>query len=188
MSTQSIPVKTPSSAVPGFLISLHPRCPGTVTDKSRPHSPRADRGEPWQSSVSVCSHWCRPWTECPTTAVSHSFLCLWMLSRGSTEDPGKHLLLYRRCQVCCWLMTFLFSLFIVVCLFIGCAGSSCHAGLSLFAESHFPIALASFVEYRLQDTWAQKLQGTGFSSEAYGILPDQGSNPCLLHWQAILHH
>ena len=28
-------------------------------------------------------------------------------------------------------MTFLFSLFIVVCLFIGCAGSSCLAGLSL---------------------------------------------------------
>ena len=127
MSTQSIPIKTPSSAVPGFLISPHPRCPGTVMDRSHPHIPRAEWGWPF-AIISICLH--QPWTESPATAVSHFFLCLWC----STEDPGKLLLLDRCCQVCWQLMTFLFSLLFVclfVCLFIGCAGSSCHAGLSL---------------------------------------------------------
>ena len=59
------------------------------------------------------------------------------------------------------------------------------------------IALASLVRHRLQGAWASvtaapRFQSTGSvvvalrlsCSVAYGIFPDQGSNLCLLHWQA----
>ena len=47
------------------------------------------------------------------------------------------------------------------------------------------IAAASLVaEHGLQGTQASVFVAHGLScSAACGIFPDQGSNPCLLHWQ-----
>ena len=75
---------------------------------------------------------------------------------------------------------------------------------TLVVLDRFPIAVVSLVELRLLDTWTSWLQhvdsaavapgpwstgsvavakGLSFS-EACGIFPDQGLNPCLLHRQA----
>ena len=74
----------------------------------------------------------------------------------------------------CWI-------FPVAWAFSGCGEwgllPSCSAQASLLVAS--PVA-----EHRLQSTWAGQLQ-QGFSfSPTCGIFPDQGSNSCLLHWQA----
>ena len=98
---------------------------------------------------------------------------------------------------------FFFKLFILVV-----AGLSlrCCSGFSLAAEcrGHSPVALlglftavASPVEQGLQGAWApvvvaSRLQSTGWvvvmhqlnCSLACELFPDQGLNPCLLHWQA----
>ena len=92
-----------------------------------------------------------------------------------------------------------------------CAGSSLLCGLfsssgdrgPLFVEvPGCPTAVASLVtEHRLQGTRASVVVARGFQSTgsivvtqglscfaACGIFLDQGSNPCLLHWQAILYY
>ena len=74
-------------------------------------------------------------------------------------------------------------------------------GYSLIAVRGLPIAVASLVERSLWNTGCRRtgasgiaapgLQSTGSvvvshelsCSEVRGILPDQGSNPYLLHWQ-----
>ena len=85
------------------------------------------------------------------------------------------------------------------------AFSSCsEQGLFFVAVHELPIAVASLIaEHRLQARGLQQLQhmgsavvarglqsagsvivAHGFScSTACGIIPDQGSNPCPLHWQ-----
>ena len=63
---------------------------------------------------------------------------------------------------------------------------------SLVAVPGLLIAVASLVEHRLQAHRLQQLQHVGSvvvahglsCSMACGILPDQRSNPWLLHWQA----
>ena len=63
-------------------------------------------------------------------------------------------------------------------------------GLSLVVASGglhgLLIAVASLVaEYGLLGAWASVVVAQGLScSAACGIFPDQGSNPCPLHWQA----
>ena len=79
-------------------------------------------------------------------------------------------------------------IYLSIYLFIfGCVGSSLRcAELSLRCPS-LPVA-----EHGLQARWPQQLQRAGSAvvtqapscSAARGILPDQGSNPCPLHWQA----
>ena len=74
-------------------------------------------------------------------------------------------------------------------------GLHCHAGFSLVAVSSFLIAAASFA---VEDgpAWTSVVAAPGCQnagsvvvarglsfSAAYGIFPDQRSNPCLLHWQ-----
>ena len=62
-----------------------------------------------------------------------------------------------------------------------CSGFSCGAWAlgymgSVVAVSRFWSTGSVVVAHRLS------------CSKACGILLDQGSNPCLLHWQVILHH
>ena len=98
------------------------------------------------------------------------------------------------------------SLYLVVYnLFLAVLGLHCCAvfslvsasrGYSLIVACGLLVAVASLVvEHCLQDTWAQQLQFLGSQerlkvvanwlscSTACGIFLDQGSNPCLLHWQ-----
>ena len=94
--------------------------------------------------------------------------------------------------------------------FLAMPGLRCFEGFSLVAESgdcSLLTAVASLVaEYRLQSAQASVVAAHGLSScgswalehrldkllvhwlscfEACGILPDQGSNPCLWHWQIV---
>ena len=72
-------------------------------------------------------------------------------------------------------------------------------GLSLVAVRGLLIAVASLVEHGLQARGLQQPWRTGSvvvaqglsCPAACGIFPDQGSNPCPLHWQVdsqLLHH
>ena len=77
-------------------------------------------------------------------------------------------------------------------------GLCCCAGYSLVVVDRLLIAVASLVvEHRLQGTQTQELQlpslehrlASGVvhgpsSSVACEIFPDQGWNPCVLHWRA----
>ena len=46
------------------------------------------------------------------------------------------------------------------------------------------IAVTSLVEHGLYSVWASVAVAYGLScSKACGIFPDQGLNPCPLHWQ-----
>ena len=58
-------------------------------------------------------------------------------------------------------------------------------GSSLVAELGFFITVASLVEHGLEGARASVVvaQATSTDSSACGIFPDQGSNPCPLHWQ-----
>ena len=76
------------------------------------------------------------------------------------------------------------------------AFSSCgEAGYSLVAVCGLIITVASLVQRRLYALMIQQLQhavsvaaAPGLScSEACGIIPGQGSNPCPLHWQVDSH-
>ena len=69
-----------------------------------------------------------------------------------------------------------------------CAGafSSCGKWGPLFITVHGPLTIAASLvaEHRLQ---TRRLSNCGHGpscSAACGIFPDQGSNPCPLHWQA----
>ena len=104
---------------------------------------------------------------------------------------------------------YLFNLFILVILGLHCctrAFSSCSEwGLLFIMVSRLLIAMASLVAEHglqvrgLQQLWhtssgvvTHRLQSAGSvvvahglsCSSACGIFPDQGSNPCALHWQA----
>ena len=66
------------------------------------------------------------------------------------------------------------------------AFSSCGKRGPLFIAVRRPLTIAAspVAEHRLQ---TRRLSGCGSRarcSAACGILPDQGSNPCPLHWQA----
>ena len=66
------------------------------------------------------------------------------------------------------------------------AFSDCSEQGLIFVVVHgLLIAVASVVEYRLWGMWASVVVAHRLSCpEAHGIFPDQGSNPCSLHWQA----
>ena len=106
-----------------------------------------------------------------------------------------------------WIWLFL-KFFIYLFLFFGCAESSLHTGFSLVAASGehtlvavhgFLIVVASLAEHgsrcRGSVVAAYGLQSSGSvvvvhwlsCSEACGIFPDHGWNPCPLHWQGILN-
>ena len=69
-----------------------------------------------------------------------------------------------------------------------CAGafSSCGKRGPLFITVHGPLTIvASHVaEHRLQTRRLSSCGSRAQCSTACGIFPDQGSNPCPLHWQA----
>ena len=68
----------------------------------------------------------------------------------------------------------------------GRAFSSCGKWGPLFIAVHGPLTIvASLVaEHRLQTRRLSNLAHGPSCSAACGIFPDQGSNPCPLHWQA----
>ena len=73
------------------------------------------------------------------------------------------------------------------------AFSSCGQWGPLFIAVRGPLTIAASlaVEHRLQSTGSVVVGHRISCSAACGILPDQGSNPCPLHWQADsqpLHH
>ena len=99
----------------------------------------------------------------------------------------------------------------------GCDGLHCCLGFSLVAASWgyslvavlgLLTVVASLVECGIQGTWGSVIAAHGLTtytprlhstgsivvthglrcSEARRIFLDQGSNPCLLHWQAVLYH
>ena len=95
--------------------------------------------------------------------------------------------------------------FIIIYLFWLCwALRAAQAFLQLQSGDHSLVVVPGFslrwlltVEHRLQDMWAQQSQFPGsrelahqlwhtglVASQHVGVFPDQGSNPCLLHWQA----
>ena len=88
----------------------------------------------------------------------------------------------------------------MIYLFVAVLGLCCCAIFPLVAASGhvslavvpgFVTAVASLVEHRLQAQGVQQVQHVGSvvvaprlsCSEAYGIFPDQGSNPCPWRWQ-----
>ena len=95
-----------------------------------------------------------------------------------------------------YFILFIYLLFMAVLGFRFCARalSSCGKWGPLFIAVRGPLTItASLVaEHRLQTHTGSAIVAHGPScSAAYGILPDQGSNPCPLHWQADsqpLHH
>ena len=116
-------------------------------------------------------------------------------------------------NLCLFFLIFIY-LFLAVLGLCCCAQafSSCGEWGLLFIAVRGPlIAVASLVEHRLQERRLQQLWHAGSvvvahglqsagsvvvahgpsCSAACGIFPDQGSNPCRLHWQADsqpLHH
>ena len=72
------------------------------------------------------------------------------------------------------------------------AFSSCNKWEPLFIAVRGPLTIAaSLAEHRLQTRRLSNLAHGPSRSAACGIFPDQGSNPCPLHWQADsqpLHH
>ena len=88
----------------------------------------------------------------------------------------------------------IFFKFIKSCLFLSLLGLRCCSGFSLLAVSggdslaaihSLLVAVTSFLEeHRLQSTGSIVVVGRLSFSKACGIFLDQGSNPCLLHWQA----
>ena len=68
----------------------------------------------------------------------------------------------------------------------GCSGSLLlHAGLSLVVVHRLLIVVASLVaEYGFHGVWASVVAAFTLSCPvACGIFPDQGLNPCILHWE-----
>ena len=66
------------------------------------------------------------------------------------------------------------------------AFSSCGKGGPLFIAVRGPLTIAASLvaEHRLQTRRLSNFTHGLSCSAACGILPDQGSNPCPLHWQA----
>ena len=84
--------------------------------------------------------------------------------------------------LCC----FFKNSFIYLCIIFGCAESLLLCGLFPFVASggRSVVAVASLVEGGLRGMPASARAARGLSCSAIrGIFPDQGSNPCLLHWQ-----
>ena len=84
-----------------------------------------------------------------------------------------------------------------IILFLVSVGSSFLCGLSLVAESggyslvavlELLIVMASLVEHGLQAGGLHSSCAQAQLLCGMGLFPAQGSNPCLLQWQAILHH
>ena len=70
-------------------------------------------------------------------------------------------------------------------LFLATLGLHCYAGFSPAAVRGLLIAVVSpAVAPGLQSTGALVVACALHCPEAYGIFPDLGWNPCLLHWQA----
>ena len=66
------------------------------------------------------------------------------------------------------------------------AFSSCGKWGPLFIAVHGPLTIAASLvaEHRLQMRRLSNCGSRASCSAACGIFPDQGSNPCPLHWQA----
>ena len=66
------------------------------------------------------------------------------------------------------------------------AFSSCSKWGPLFIAVRGPVTIAASLvaEHRLQTCRLSSVAHGPSCSAACGILPDQGSNPCPLHWQA----
>ena len=76
-----------------------------------------------------------------------------------------------------WNLGMIFLTFLY--LFLAVLGLSCCTGFSLVVMLGLLIAVASLAAEHGLIAVVHRLR----SSEACGIFPDQGSNPCLLHWQ-----
>ena len=113
------------------------------------------------------------------------------LSMAATATGGAGFFLRPRLMALRNHFTYLFVTF-------GCIGSSVLRGFSLAAARRLLIAAAPVdVQPRLHscDTWAEWARLPGSGSRAQELwcpgsavlgkwdLPDQGSNPCVLHWQ-----
>ena len=88
-------------------------------------------------------------------------------------------LLYRLAWHCSPKLLGLLSIFFISIFFkiFGCAGS-------LLLHRLLIMVTSLVEEHGLWGTWALAAMSSGLScSSAHGIFPDQGSNPCLLHWQ-----
>ena len=87
--------------------------------------------------------------------------------------------------VCLFFVLFIYLFLAVLGLrFCARAFSSCgkRGPLSIMVRGPLTIAASLVAEHRLQ---ARRLSSCGSRAQLLrGILPDQGSNPCPLHWQA----
>ena len=93
----------------------------------------------------------------------------------------------------CRSFVFFFLRFLFINLFLAVLGLHCCVDFSLVVvnRGYFPVVVCrlltvvtSLVEQGLEAAQASVIVVHGLScSEACGIFPDQGSNPCLLHWQ-----
>ena len=74
----------------------------------------------------------------------------------------------------------------LICNFIfGCTGSCCERGLLSRCCVAAPVAASLVWSTGPGVPWAAVVVAHGLAcSVACGIFPGQGSNPCLLHWQA----
>ena len=132
-------------------------------------------------------------------------LVLWLVSawsQGGCSSCKGHrtsAVLKKECPV---FLSFLFlKTILFIYSFLAVLGLRCCMGFPLVVVSGLLIAVASLV---VEDAWASEVASYGLNScgsqaleqrlsscgawtccsVAYGIFPDQGSNPCLLHWQA----
>ena len=84
----------------------------------------------------------------------------------------------------------------IYCLFLAVLGLRCCTGFSLVVVSGSSPQLQcmgfSYCGAQLEGMWVSVLVARGLSScghrlpcsAVYGVFPDQGWNPCFLHWQA----
>ena len=73
-------------------------------------------------------------------------------------------------------------------LFFGCAGLLCWAGFLELLRAEATLHCSARASHCIGFT-GPVVEAHGLSClAACGIFPDQGSNPCLLHWRWTLHH
>ena len=79
---------------------------------------------------------------------------------------------------------FFFFKVLFINLFLAVLGLHCCVDFPLVVVCRLLTVVTSLVEQGLEAAQASVIVVHGLScSEACGIFPDQGSNPCLLHWQ-----
>ena len=157
------------------------------------------------ASVICCAvslHFLQPsWTTWRGVSGPHASSLIHLRASASSNAYGVHLpQIYMACSsICSILCSDLFFQKIFMC---DCAGSSLlgrlfsscsERGLLFVAVHRLLIALASLVAELNSGGWTQQSQFPGSvvvvhglsCSMAFGIFPDQGSNPCLLNWLVV---